>query len=121
MCDEILDDIKKDKQFYKDIEEEYKDFKSLSIVNKAVLSKQLFIDTKKYEKAIMIAGETINDLSIENEVLENKLNEMGVYDPVEIARKIKIINLKNNDQDKNNRIKRALQKTLEKSKMITNK
>ena len=54
-------------------------------------------------------------------VQENKLEEMRVYDPKEIAEKIKFANLKNDDQDKNNRIKKALQKTLQKSKMITDK
>ena len=108
MADDILNQIKNDPKFYQDISKEFKNIKEMQLVNKAALSEKLFVNYKKVEKAMEIAGETIYDLSLENDELISKLEEVGTYDKEIINKAVKFRKLNSNNDDKNKVIRERL-------------
>jgi len=120
MADDILKEIQKDKDFFKEIEGEYINVKSMEIINKAALSEKLFVNYKIVDKALEIAGETIVDLSIENDELTKQLQQYGTYDEEKIEKAVNFKKTNTNNDDYNKILKQNLLRTINKSKAITN-
>ena len=118
MSNEIINYFANNKEFKNEIKEEYIAIKNLSPANKIALTPDLFAKFKQYEAALKLAGQTIIDLDIENEALMNQLEKYGKYDPEEIKRTIKFIELQESNKDDHDRLKRRLFQTLNKTKCI---
>ena len=121
MADEIIKQIASDPDFKQSLVIQYNDFDSLSIVNKAAESNKLFVNYKKLEAAMHLAGETIKDLDIEVETVYEKLSSYGEYDQEEINKKIQYKKINSSNEEDNKRIRNRLPQTLLKAKTITNK
>ena len=91
----------------------------MSIINKAEASKRLFLNLKKYESAMMIAGDTIYEQSLEIDELTNKLQSYGDYDENEINEKVQIKKLNTTNENKNRIIRERLRQTLSRAKAVT--
>lgn len=119
--DEIVKFVENDNSFRIEIKDDFNKLKNMSIINKAELSKQLFIDARKFEKIVQVAGDTIYNLTTENETLTEKLNAIGEYDEKEITDFIKNKKANVTDENKNKIIREQLLKTLQKAKSLTEK
>jgi argininosuccinate lyase len=121
MENEIIKFVENDKSFRIELKDDFKKLNNMSVINKAELSKQLFIDARKFEKAFEIAGDTIYDLTIENEALTEKLDKIGEYDEKEINDFINNKKAIVSNENKNKVIREQLLKTIQKAKSLTDK
>ena len=121
MSEEIIEQVSNDVDFYKEIKEEFDNFNTLSVMNKSAVAPKIFLKYKQLEKAMEIAGDTIYNEINKNEVLQEKLEKIGEYNEDEINKLCIFKKTNTTNQDKNNKIRKALQQTIIRSKMITDK
>src|SRR5438093_13789129 len=106
------------------IKEKLTQISDMNIATKAELATKLLIDSEVVRTALNIAGDTINDLSIENELLTEKNDELEKHltqvDKDKIADMMKSHKKQlQNDNSKGERILHEIKRTLQKSKQLT--
>ena len=124
MEEEMLELAKNDPDTKEIIVYKMKQIKNMNIATKAELATQLLVNSEVVRAALTIAGDTINDLSIENEVLaeentelKKNLNEIDrdQINAITAARKKQI----QNNNSRNERILKEVRKTITRSKQLT--
>lgn len=126
MEQELLQIAKNDSETKIIIKEKLTQIKDMNIATRSELALKLLIDSETVKSALLIAGDTINDLSIENEILTEKNEELEKH--LTQVDKDKINNIFTqrrkqieSDNVKGERILKAVRKTLSKSKQLTDK
>ena len=111
----LLKQITSDVNFKKEIMPGYQEIEHANINTQAKMAPQLFVKKEMYQKAFEIAGDTINDLSLENGELRVELNQYGEIDEAKIRRAVETKKKSDGDQEKCETIKNELAKTMTKS------
>src|SRR5829696_3733783 len=106
------------------IVDKIKQINDMNVATKAELATQLLVDAELVRAVLTLAGDTINDLSIENEVLEEETTKLksclteidrDKINAFTAARKKQI----QDSNSKNERILREVTRTMQKAKQLT--
>ena len=121
---DFIEIMQKDTRIQNDISNIVDKHNNQSYATKSILGKNALIQSSNYKEAINIMGDTINDMDVEIEQKDNNIsfleNKIGVTDD-RIVEEMKRLNLnKISDKEKNNRIMKRLNKTLNKHNYINN-
>ena len=116
--------IKKYTKIQNDISNIVDKYNNQSYATKSILGKNALIQSSNYIEVVNIMGDTINDMDVEIEQKDNKIsfleNKIGVTDD-KIVEEMKRLDLnKISDKEKYNRIKKRLNKRLNKHNYIKN-
>ena len=118
MAEIILKQITSDVNFKKEIAPRYQELLTHNTNTQAKMASQFFVKKELFQKAFEIAGDTIDELSLENGGLKVELSKYGEIDEAAVRRFVET-KQKNGDQAKNERILNELRKTMAKSRAIT--
>jgi hypothetical protein len=124
MNDELLALAKNDKDTKAAIKEKMIKVKDMNTATRAELATKLLIDSEVIRSALNIAGDTIYDLSVDNEILNDKNNELKKHltsverNKIDDMYKDRKEHVKAND-DRRVRILGEIRKTLSKNKQLT--
>ena len=121
---DFIEIIQKDSKIRKDISNIVDKYNNQSLATRSKLGQNALIQSSIYKEAINIMGDTINDMDMEIEQKDNKIsfleNKLGVTDDkvIEEMKRLDLNKISNNE--KNNRIMKRLNKTLNKHNYIKN-
>ena len=116
--------IQKDSKTQDNISQTFDKYNNQSYATRSKLGQNALIQSSIFKEAINIMGDTINDMDIEIEQKDNKINfledKIGITD-VKVVEEMYKLNLNRiTNKEKNDRIMNRLNKTLNNHKQITN-
>ena len=121
---DFIEIIQKDTKIQNDISNIIDKYNNQSNATRSKLGENAIIQSSIYKEAINIMGDTINDMHLEIEQKDNKIsfleNKIGVTDDKIIEEMNRLDLDKISDKEKNNRIMKRLNKTLNKHNYIKN-
>ena len=121
---DFIKTIQKNSQVQNNISQVIDKYNKQSYATKSELGRNALIQSSIYKEAINIMGDTINDIDIEIEQKDNKINflenKIGITDDKVVEEMSNLDLNKILNKEKNDRIMNRLNKTLNNHKHITN-
>ena len=121
---DFIEIIKQDDKIKNNILQVVDKYNKQSYETRSILGQKALIQSSIFKEAINIMGDTINDMDVEMEENDNKINflenKIGITDDKVVEEMIKYDLYKIANKEKNDRIMNRLNKTLNNHKYITN-
>lgn len=115
MSDDFIDLVKNDENVKKEICSAVQEYNKLDLSTKEAIGRNLLISNKVFTQTMEVMGDTIYDISVENDALRDQIGKVNEEKVKDFSYQRKAMDTKD---DKNKIILNKLSKTLQKSKAI---
>lgn len=115
----IIDQVKDDNEYQNEVKNNIVEYNNLSIISQAEAGKHLLYKNRQLERGMIIMGDIIYDKTLENKILKESQQRLGVYSEKDVQAVINKKKKLNTNKEKNSLIMDEIKMHLDKNRQLT--